>query len=82
MFTPNVSSMYQMFMLGFQGHKSVFDIGGWFGGASVPIAYLRAQEGFWRECAPSEAGKFCIFKTGIVQFGDKILFESLKISHF
>ena len=38
---------------------------GWFGGASAPIA---RTGGVWGDVPPSEAGKFCIFATEIVQF--------------
>ena len=53
-----------------QGRKSVFDIVGWFGGASAPIARLRAQGVSEGDVPPWEAENFCIFATGIVQFGE------------
>ena len=48
----------------YQGREHVFDIGGWFGGALVPIARLHAQG------VSAEAAKFCIFEAEILQFDE------------
>ena len=45
-----------------------FFLGG--GSITVPNAYLVRTGGVWGGCAPWEAGKFCIFEIGIVQFDE------------
>ena len=45
-----------------QRRRSVFDMGGWFGGTWVPIARLCIQGGV---CPHQKLGKFCTFATGI-----------------
>ena len=52
-----------------QGRTSVFDIGGWVGGASRSIARLHTHRGFWGECVLWEA-KILYFETDIVHYGD------------
>ena len=48
--------------------RSIFDIGGWCGGASASIMHLRScTRDVW------EAGKFWIFETGIVQYNEHFL---------
>ena len=58
---PQILPQLQKLQVHFnQGCRSVFDMGGeWF-----CVVHRGVSEG---RCAPSEAGKFCIFETGIVQ---------------
>ena len=57
---PQILPQLQKLQVHFkQGHRSVFDMGD---------DFVSCTGGVWGGCAPSEAGKFCIFETGIVEF--------------
>ena len=54
-----------------QGRTSVFDIGGWVGGAvKVNNCTLAYTQGCLRGMCPLRSWKFCIFETEIVHYGD------------